>query len=95
LCDRQAPPTQNLSVYAVTPDGALLALATPRGMDGASAFCLLPRAATQASQWEYLGHVSPHVPGGGYYLYMLSYDGQSVVIWDISNPSSTLVTSYP
>jgi hypothetical protein len=77
------------------PDGSLLALATPRGMDGATAFCLLPRAATQASQWEYLGPVSPPVPGGGYYLYALSYDGQSVAIWDESNFSSTLVTSYP
>jgi len=95
LCDRQSPPTQNLSVYAVRPDGSLLAQATPRGMDGAEAFCLLPRAATQASEWEYLGSVAPPVPGGGYYVYMLSYDRQSVVIWDVSNPSSTLVTSYP
>ena len=95
LCDRISPPNQNLSVDAMTPDGSLLAQATPRGMDGAEAFCLLPRAATQASQWEYLGPVAPPVPGGGYYLYALSYDGQSVVIWDESNPSSTLVTSYP
>ena len=95
LCDRISPPNQNLSVDAMTPDGSLLAQATPRGMNGAEAFCLLPRAATQASEWEYLGPVSPPVPGGGYYVYMLSYDGQSVVIWDVSNPSSTLVTSYP
>ncbi len=63
LCDRQSPPNQNLSVYAVTPDGSLLAQATPRGMDGADAFCLLPRAATQASQWEYLGPVCSACPG--------------------------------
>jgi len=72
LCDRQLPPSQNLSVDAMTPDGSLMAQATPRGMDGEDAFCLLPRAATQASAWQHLGPLSPPVPGGGYCLYALS-----------------------
>jgi hypothetical protein len=95
LCDRIDTPNQNLSVFAMTPDGSLLAEVTPRGMDGADAFCLLPRAATQASEWEYLGPVSPPVQGGGYSGIAMSYDGQSIVLWDASNPSHALVTSYP
>jgi len=79
----------------MTPDGSLLAEVTPRGMDGADAFCLLPRAAPQASEWEYLGPVSPPVQGGGYSGYAVSYDGQSIVLWNVSNPSFALVTSYP